>query len=280
VRRSRSPGLGPVALALAAALTAAPAGAPATAATPPAGDVYELSWSRELPILAVSVAGGAAARIFWDGLGRAPCPCDAGDLNGLDRGTAGRRDDRAATASDVLAGLALAAPFAADYLDVRSGGSAEGFDRDAVVMLEAAALSGGIDQLVKAATHRPRPLVYGLPPGDPGLTETDNYRSFYSGHTATTFAVGIAYARTHALRHPGSDANWAVYGGAVLVGAAVGTLRVVAGKHFPTDVLVGAVAGTAIGLLVPALHAPKPLEDGSISLAPSGLAFQITIPLR
>jgi len=266
------------ALALAASLAALPCAAAADA--PPAGDVYELSWSREVPILAVSAAGGAAARLFWDGIGGEPCPCDASGLNGLDRGTAGRRDDGAATASDILAGLALAAPFAIDYLDVRSGGSADGFDRDAVVMLEALALSGGIDQVVKAATHRPRPLVYGLPPGDPDLAKTDNYRSFYSSHTATTFAVGVAYARTHALRHPGSDANWAVYGGAVLVGAAVGALRVAAGRHFPTDVLVGAVAGTAIGLLVPALHAPTPLEDGSISSAPSGLAFRITIPLR
>ena len=266
------------ALALAATLAALPR--PAAAAAPPAGDVYEVSWSREVPILAVAAAGAAASRLFWDGPGRAPCPCDASGINGLDRGTAGQRDDGAATASDILAGLALTAPFAADYLDIHSSGSTEGFDRDAVVMLEAAALSGGIDMLVKAATHRPRPRVYGLPPGDPGLAETDNYRSFYSGHTASTFAVGIAYARTHELRHPGGDANWAVYGGAVLVGSAVATLRVISGKHFPTDVLVGALAGVAVGLLVPALHAPKPLEDGSISSAPSGLAFQITIPLQ
>jgi len=33
-------------------------------------------------------------------------------------------------------------------------------------------------------------------------------------------------------------------------------------------------------MLVPALHAPRSLEDGSISSAPSGLAFRITIPLR
>lgn len=147
-------------------------------------------------------------------------------------------------------------------------------------MLEALALNSGINQLVKAATRRPRPLLYGLAPGDPELAKKDNYRSFYSGHTSSVFAVGMAYARTYALRHPGSDARWAVYGGVVAVGTTVGVLRVVSGRHFPTDVLVGAAAGTAIGLLVPALHRPRELEDGSISSAPSGLAFRITIPLR
>jgi membrane-associated phospholipid phosphatase len=265
------------ALALLAALSVTTPGA---AAAPPAGDVYELSAAREIPILAVSVAGLAASQLFWDGPGREPCPCDASGINGLDRSTAGRRDDGAATASNVVAALAVSAPFALDYFDIRSGGSAEGFDRDAVVMLEALALSGGVDQLVKAATHRPRPLLYGLEPGDPALDETDNYRSFYSSHTASTFAVGIAYARTYALRHPDSDARWAVYGGAALVGAVVGALRVASGRHFPTDVLVGAAAGTAVGLLVPALHGPRPLGEDPISYAPIGLGLRITIPLR
>jgi membrane-associated phospholipid phosphatase len=262
------------------ALAAALLSSAPSAAAPPAGDVYELSRSREIAILTVSAASFAAPRLFWDGLGREPCPCDAGSLNSLDRGTAGRRDDGASTASDVAVALAVAAPFAIDYLDIKSGGSSAGFDRDAVVMLEALALSSGVNQLVKTATHRPRPLLYGLEPGDPALNEADNYRSFYSGHTSSAFAVGVAYARTYALRHPGSDAHWAVYGGAVLAGAAVGALRVAAGKHFPTDVLVGAAVGTAIGLLAPALHGPKPLGGGSISYAPSGLVFRITIPLR
>jgi membrane-associated phospholipid phosphatase len=48
----------------------------------------------------------------------------------------------------------------------------------------------------------------------------------------------------------------------VLYGAAtgVGALRVAAGKHFPTDIIVGAVLGSAIGWLVPTLHPTTPLR--------------------
>jgi membrane-associated phospholipid phosphatase len=48
-------------------------------------------------------------------------------------------------------------------------------------------------------------------------------------------------------------------------------LRVEAGKHFYTDVLVGAVVGSAIGVAVPMLHRKKlklPMGLGSLRMAP------------
>jgi membrane-associated phospholipid phosphatase len=42
----------------------------------------------------------------------------------------------------------------------------------------------------------------------------------------------------------------------------VGYLRMAAGYHYPTDVLVGAGVGTSIGLLVPWLH-DSPAEPAS-----------------
>jgi membrane-associated phospholipid phosphatase len=43
----------------------------------------------------------------------------------------------------------------------------------------------------------------------------------------------------------------------LLLAATVGTLRVLSGKHFPTDVLTGAVVGSALGWLIPELHRNK-----------------------
>jgi len=127
--------------------------------------------------------------------------------------------------------------------------------------MEAAAVNEGLNEVVKVAAGRPRPYLYGRTPGDPALTDPDSYTSFYSAHTSAAFAVGIAYARTYALRHSDSPARKYVYAAAVVAGGAVGALRVAAGKHFPTDVLAGAAAGTAVGLAIPALHA----RDGAES---------------
>jgi membrane-associated phospholipid phosphatase len=55
------------------------------------------------------------------------------------------------------------------------------------------------------------------------------------------------------------------------VAAGVGVLRVVAGKHYPTDVLAGAAAGALIGWAVPALHRARRMH---LSVGPGGLALQ------
>jgi membrane-associated phospholipid phosphatase len=46
--------------------------------------------------------------------------------------------------------------------------------------------------------------------------------------------------------------------------AAVGGLRIAAGKHFPTDILAGAAVGSLVGYLVPRLH----LRRGPFSRKP------------
>jgi len=48
----------------------------------------------------------------------------------------------------------------------------------------------------------------------------------------------------------------------------VGSLRYEAGEHFPTDILVGAVAGNAIGYLIPWMHH---IGKENVSITPSVL---------
>jgi membrane-associated phospholipid phosphatase len=58
------------------------------------------------------------------------------------------------------------------------------------------------------------------------------------------------------LRHP--EAGWVSRAAVGLVGGALAgatsTLRVEAGQHFPTDVVVGAGIGIAAGVVVPLVH--------------------------
>jgi membrane-associated phospholipid phosphatase len=178
--------------------------------------------------------------------------CNPGALNAFDRLAVGHSNTRARTAADVLSFLPLAY-LAIDIVDV-------GFRNwrtyltDMWVMAEVLAWNGAIQDLTRRAVRRPRPFLYtpGVYPGERDHAESGF--SFYSGHTSFAFAVATVAAFTFTLRHPRWWLRWLVWPGLMAIASIEPVLRVYSGDHFPTDVLVGAVAGSAIGLLLPALH--------------------------
>jgi membrane-associated phospholipid phosphatase len=228
---------------------------------------YHVDW-----VVDPAVVGGALS--LWIALPaltpeviRPACPCSSSALWQLDRYPVGRRSGVADAASNVGAGLVATLPALLDGVDVwRTGGDWGGYASDFVVAAETLAVAGALDQLTKLAVRRPRPNVYDVPADARALSVADNYVSFYSGHTSTAFAAGMAYATTFALRHPDDPARGWVYAGAGVAAGAVGVLRVLSGEHFPTDVLAGAVMGSAVGLIIPRLHRR---EGTSVSLAPT-----------
>lgn len=80
-------------------------------------------------------------------------------------------------------------------------------------------------------------------------------RSFYSGHSSFAFSGAGQVCVNHAhLPLYGSDvADALACGAAVLFAATAAVLRVVADRHYLTDVLVGAVVGLSTGFLLPYL---------------------------
>lgn len=119
---------------------------------------------------------------------------------------------------------------------------------DGLLVLEAVAANGLLNQVVKYAFVRERPYGHYPTPLDPTPT-ADARISFYSGHTSITFALAaasgtVAYLRGYEL----APLTW-IPGAAFA--ALTGYLRVAADKHYFTDVVVGAIAGTAMGIFVP-----------------------------
>jgi membrane-associated phospholipid phosphatase len=118
---------------------------------------------------------------------------------------------------------------------------------DAVPMLEAAVSVGLINQAAKFIVGRQRPFVHFAEPGRP--PELDDNMSFFSGHTTLAFSEAVAagvvaHRRGYALE----PVIWAT---GLTLAAATGYLRMAADRHYLSDVLVGAVVGSGIGLLVP-----------------------------
>ncbi len=89
-----------------------------------------------------------------------------------------------------------------------------------------------LNTAIKLVVRRRRPEL----PGLPALTGTPTALSFPSAHTATAFAGALGYSRM------GAPAP-ALYALAVTLSIS----RLYLGVHYPSDLLAGALLGTAVG---------------------------------
>jgi membrane-associated phospholipid phosphatase len=92
--------------------------------------------------------------------------------------------------------------------------------------------------------------------------------SFYAGHVEVVATSTFFLSQVYASYYPDSKIKWLFYGLSGVATAGMGYMRLNAGDHFPSDILVGAAAGTLSGLLVPYFHNHKIIKSKSISLSP------------
>ena len=214
----------------------------------------------DLGVTALAAAGALGPNQFPTRLIRpacaAPGSCPASSINPFDRIAVDFHSKAADTASTVTVGLAVAVPAIADGLRL---GNVPAFHEDLLVLAETVAVNAALVTGVKYLVQRPLPVTYARRDGLPA--EAQGYRSFYSGHTSTAVAALTASAWTHHIRDGPSAWPWIV---TAAVGASVGAERVLAGRHFPTDVLVGGAAGFAVGTAIPWLHARRPSRRGVV----------------
>jgi membrane-associated phospholipid phosphatase len=197
--------------------------------------------------IGASVALVGTMYAFGDGLIDVRCPCDPNEVNSFDRPAIGNHSNTAATISDITVGATLLVPVALDYFALN--GDLRVYIQDLTVFAEALAVSGAINVVVKVAVGRPVPRTY---EGDPSLVHSTNgYHSMYSGHTTLAFTALSVSSVTIGERYGIKFWPWVA---TAVIGGSVAAERVAAGWHFPTDVIVGALAGTAVGIAIPVLH--------------------------
>ncbi len=237
--------------------------------------------------LPIDMTVTVAATVVWGGTEAlksqlAPLACRWCESNALDSGVRSslRWTDHggaAVTASNL--GAYLIAPLAGFGLLALSAvheGEARNIPIDFLIVAEAVALSGTFSQLVKFTVGRQRPYARaGLPNPDSRQGRDDANLSFFSGHTNVTFAIAAASGTVGMMR----GYRWApvVYIVGGVIGAATAYFRIAADQHYFTDVLTGAMVGSAAGVAIPYyLHRPRSAAGARASGGPRNVTLIVT----
>lgn len=147
------------------------------------------------------------------------------------------------------------------------------FGQDTAMVLEALMVNTAIMSAVKRIAARRRPAFYfhreheGEYASSPGAENV----SFFSGDTSTPFVLVTSGATVAFLR----DDPLAPYllSTGLLFATSVAVMRVRADVHWPTDVLTGAILGSAIGVMLPLVLHPRQDNEAVPTAAPLVLSW-------
>jgi membrane-associated phospholipid phosphatase len=170
----------------------------------------------------------------------------------------GRDVPAAAKLSDGLIAVTIATPVAAA---LGKGASARLLNTG-FVYGETLGANLLLNTLAKAVFGRPRPYTYRY------LTREDAnadwFVSFYSGHSSTAFSTAVAGSYLFAESAPDRVSSSLLAGVELTLASATAVLRTRAGKHYYSDIVVGALVGIGLGIGVPVVHGaryrPKAVE--------------------
>src|SRR5262249_53961008 len=143
----------------------------------------------------------------------------------VDDAVTGQFSHHAARLSDLLLGLAIAAPVA--YL---TGPTIDDADGDRLVLYgETLAVDLALVPLTKYLAQRPRPYLYNRSPEVARFARAagdDGWTSFYSSHAAMSFGAAVAGAYLLGASNHDPKARIAALGSGFAVAAATSNLRV------------------------------------------------------
>lgn len=134
------------------------------------------------------------------------------------------------------------------------------------IYLESMATTGALYTITTGLANRSRPYVYDPDNSDFRRLSNNGQRSFYSGHVAATATATFFTAKAFQDFNPDSKAIPYEWTGAAILPAAFGYLRLQAGEHFLTDVLLGYGLGALARYYIPELHKTK--DNVKLGLSP------------
>ena len=230
-------------------------------------DHYDISLAKDVPMVLLSAFSSvygnyrlSQMEVDRDGMR------DKSELLPWDRPIAGRYNefsDKLSKWTGVLSISPIVLESVSYYRGESSGRDFAGFS---LMFAEALALQNGLNLIVRSVGLWPRPYIYAT--SGKGLEKSldaggEAYGSFFSGHASAAFTVAVFSSEWFSSMHPNSPYRTLFSACAYSLASFVGVLRIAAGKHYPTDVALGALAGTGISYAVLGMHRRK---NGNISL--------------
>lgn len=238
---------------------------------------YELNIKRELGILSgafgVQFAGLAVANKIKPLTLAQIELLTPDDIPSYDRKTVRNFSGKAHATSDIFLFGSMAFPIAlmADK-NIRKD-----FLKIGTMASEAFLLNAGLTTLVKGSVQRVRPYAYNPLVSAEEKMSKSTKMSFFSGHTSAVSVLSFFSAKVYTDYHPDSKWKPVIWTAAAVIPATTGYLRYRAGKHFPTDVIVGYGVGAAIGVLIPHLHRSKKKRQFKLSPMATGDAVGLNL---
>ncbi|MEZ4887882.1 MAG: phosphatase PAP2 family protein [Chitinophagales bacterium] len=230
---------------------------------------YELNFKRETLLLGLGGVGSLTA-VNLQQKNIAPLTIEqinavnANDINGFDRSATRNWSTQAAKGSDYFLYASAALPFTL-LIDkpIRNDAFIVG-----TMFVETVLINLALTDYTKYIARRYRPLVYNDESPLTSKQDLSAQLAFFSGHTSGSAALCFFTAKVLTDYHPNSKLKPLIWGTAAMIPAITGYLRYKAGKHYPTDVIVGYLVGASIGYLIPQWHRKK--EGGtSLQFSPS-----------
>lgn len=242
-------------------------------AQPP--EPYEINYKKDVPLLLSGLGSFLAGNIIMnqvEGLHINDIQnLEPGTLNALDKTALDNYSTTDNALSDILVTAASVAPFATlldqnirnDFLTILIMGT------------EVALINNGLNMLTKALVKRPRPYVYNENVATEIKFKPYARYAFYSAHTSNAASLSFFTASIISSYSNNKTLKTIVWSGATILPIATGYMRYRAGKHYPTDIIVGCLMGASVGYFIPLLHRKKKEDFQSFDFEANGAGFVI-----
>lgn len=238
--------------------------------------LYKTTWKQFGTIFGSSAAMFGGSQIIQNRRGPITLEdlanLDSETIFSIDQGSIGNFSEQAGINSDHFKNGIWVAPITL-FLSKQARENAKEI---MMMYTEVFSLNSGITFLTKGVVGRYRPYAYNPnAPLDLKLSSTTR-RSFFSGHVSHVASLSFFTASVFNDLYPDSKYKYLVLAGAFATPAITGYLRYRAGRHFPSDIIVGYGVGALIGYFIPKFH--KLTKDSNLNIvgAENGLGLVYT----